>query len=822
MKKSYIVYTLILLGINFRTFAQSNQFSASNAVAMLKNYASEHTIEKAYLHFDHPYAYYLAGETVFFKAYVTMGQLNLPTNISSILNVELLDKKDSLLQIIKLQLINGIGWGDFLLPDNLPRGSYRIRAYTNWMRNDKEPVYFEKYLSVTSTHSSAFVNSVVDKAGKPSLQFFPEGGNLVTDLESRVGFKAIGNNGLGINFKGVILDNTNKEIAQISSSHLGMGMVKLTPENGKSYSANVIFENGYKDVIELPRVENEGITLAINTNDTNKLSIEIKANRTFYKQNLNKGLSLVIYNAGVIKTVNTKLDNSILGLDLPTNNLKTGVVQVTLFAESGEPLCERLVFVKNNNQLKLSLISDKQVYKKREKVFFDFDAKNKEGNSAKGSYSVSVIDESKVLVDENSEITNQSYLLLSSDLKGYIEKPNYYFANNDKNARADLDALMLTQGYRQFVWKEILNAKPSRMQLFNPEKSVNIAGFLKNKVGEPIANNKVILINKSGGTPQEQITDNKGAFNFNDIAFYTGDKFILKTTSSNGKNQVILKLDTAYYGPGKSPISSLGSAYDLSADILAPTLISQPAGSSLISNKNQNLSSEANIPKKIPSDKNEVRSSKLGGSGGADQVIMDSQILPSSTLSASLNGIVRGVYFINGNAYLSGNHKIANNEDVITPMLVVIDGSPGGSIDNIPPDQVESVEILKSANTSIYGMSGGDGVMVINTKQGANYGNTVSFKGFELSPGIFSISPKGIYKAKSFYAPKYDRNTQQSSELDLRTTIFWQPNLVTDDNGKASFNFFNSDGVGNYRVVIEGIDNAGNLGRIIYRYKVVN
>ena len=821
--KFYLIFTFLLFGILSRAFAQSDNLIANKAVSALKDFVVEHPIEKAYLHLDHPYPYYVAGESIFFKAYVTMGQINLPSNISSILNVELLDKKDSLLQAVKIELTNGVGWGDFLLPENLQRGTYRIRAFTNWMRNESDPNFFEKYISVSSSHSTGLVSNVIEKTGKPNLQFFPEGGNLVVDIESKLGIKAIGSNGLGINYKGAIIDNFDKEVAKFSSTHLGMGITKFTPESGRIYKAKVVFENGYQELLDLPKVQNEGITLAINTNDTNKIAIEIKANRAFYKKNLNKGLSLIIYNGGLIKTVNTKLDNSVLGLDLPTSNLKTGILQATLFTETGEPICERLVFVKKNNVLKLSIASDKEFYKKREKVSFDLEVKNKDGNSTKGSYSVSVIDESKVLVDENSEITNLSYLLLSSDLRGYIEKPNYYFANNDNNARTSLDALMLTQGYRQFVWKELLDDKINLVKSFNPEKSVNIAGYLKNKMGEPVKQSKVMLINKLGGIPLEQITDDNGKFNFNDIVFYTGNNFILKTASSNGKNQVVLNLDSNYYGPKKAPISVMGSGYDLNADILAPTFVSQPTSANLTNDKSVNLATESNFVKKVPVIKNEIRSSKLGGSGGADQVILANQILPSSSLSASLSGIARGVNFVDGQPFLTGFEKPTNDGYAkASPMLLILDGTYVSDLNIVSPSDVESIEILKGANAGIYGINGADGVMVINTKITSEVVKSLASKGFEMSPGIFSISPKGIYKAKVFYSPKYDQNVLPNSEPDLRTTVYWQPNLVTDENGKNTISYCNADGVGTYRVVVEGIDVDGNLGRLIYRYKVVN
>ena len=88
-----------------------------------------------------------------------------------------------------------------------------------------------------------------------------------------------------------------------------------------------------------------------------------------------------------------------------------------------------------------------------------------------------------------------------------------------------------------------------------------------------------------------------------------------------------------------------------------------------------------------------------------------------------------------------------------------------------------------------------------------------------MSPGVYSFTPAGFYKAKEFYSPQY--NVADASKApDNRTTIYWNPNVVTDSGGNGAVSFFNADGTGTYRVVIEGIDGDGNLGRQVYRYKV--
>jgi hypothetical protein len=812
MKK--LLFSTALFVFSFQTiaFCQTDSMVIKNAVSKLKTLLTDHITEKAYLHFDRPYPYYVAGDVVYFKAYVVKGERNDLTNISAMLHVDLINKSNTVIQTELLQLNNGVGWGDFSLPDTLQKGSYRIRAYTEWMRNEKDPNFFEQNISVSSINNVDRVAETVKLSGQPALQFFPEGGNLVTDIHSKVAFKAIGTDGLGTGVKGAVIDDKNKEIAKIASGHLGMGTFDFIPEEGRKYKAKVTFANGSQNTIDLPEVQLKGITLSVNTDDPAKVSIEIKANRAYYKENLNKDLNLLIYWAGAIRTVKTKLDNSILGLDLPASNFRTGILQVSLLSQTGEPLNERLVFIQNPDLLNLALSTNKQAFAKRENVQLNLNAKNKDGGPATGYFSVSVVDESKIQVDENTESSILSYLLLTSGLKGYVEKPNYYFANVTKETRANLDALMLTQGYRRFVWKQLLNDNANTAAAYNPEQHLNIAGTLATKGGIPIPDAKVILL----PVGQTEKTDAQGHFRFAKIDFQNGTNFIVKAPSSTGKNAAVLTLDKAAPEPVVNPANAIDSKYDVNADILASFQNNQRQGLVTASNESKILFKNEKVTGSKRNDN--YRSSNLSGPGHADQVISGDDIKNSPSLSNGLNGRARGIDFVGGVAYVKNNQVVSGNGAPTEAMLVVIDGTVmgnGASIDNVSPSSVETIEILKGDNAAIYGLNSDKGVIVITTRQGGS----APVESKEMSPGVFSIQPQGFYKAREFYSPVYDVSGAVSKS-DLRTTIYWKPDVTTDANGNASLKYFNADGTGNYRVVIEGIDNNGNLGRQVLRYKV--
>ncbi|MGN6395266.1 MAG: carboxypeptidase regulatory-like domain-containing protein [Mucilaginibacter sp.] len=816
MKK--IVFTLIVfVTIHAIVFGQGTSPVLENTVSKIKATITDHIIEKAYLQLDRSYACYVAGETIYFKAYVTMGELHQPSTISGILHVDLIGSGNNLLQTKAISLANGVGWGDFSLPDTLQKGSYRIRAYTNYMRNADRAYFFEKYISVGSPNSVSNGLQVAKKTGQPSVQFFPEGGNLVTDIHTKVAFKAIGADGLGINLKGTIVDNNDQEVAKIESSHFGMGTFDFIPEEGKKYIAKLTYADGSKATVNLPAAVAKGIVLAVNTDDPTKLGIEIRANRAYYKENMNKDINLLVYWSGSVKKVNTKLDNQVLGLDIPTANMMTGIVQVTLFSEAGEPLSERLAFVQNKDVLGMTITSSKPTYAKRENVVLNLNAKTKDGSSAKGSFSVSVVDESKIAVDENAETTILTSLLLTPDLKGYVEKPNYYFANMTNETRSNLDALMLTQGYRRFVWKQLLSDNLNQSNANKPERSFVISGTVKMKAdGTPVANTQVTLLPSAGGTVKSTTTDAEGKFSFPDMIFETGARFVIKTDSRSGKKAVAITLDKSAGSAIIDPENPVESAYNGNADILA----------SLQTEGKDGIITASSDPKVfMKNDKgafkptSTYRSSALGGPGHADQVIHGDNFENAPSLITALNGVARDIDFRNGAPYLKTGQVTGTSGDSSNPMLVLVDGIEvqPTSLDALSPRSIETVEILKGPNAAIYGVRGGPGVLVVTSRQTLPAAGDIISQ--ETAPGVFSFTPQGFYKAKEFYSPQY--NVTDGSKLpDNRTTIFWKPNIVTDNDGNAAMAFYNADGTGTYRVVIEGIDVNGNIGRQVFKYKV--
>jgi len=764
--------------------------SLDGIVSRLQTLSTTKATEKVYLHFDR--TTYNAGDTVFFKAYLTLGEQHQLSKLSGVLHVDLVNPNDSLVKYIVLQVSNGLAWGDFALPISLPKGVYRIKAYTKWMLNSADPNIFEQQLTVNGAvlQTRGLSARQTKIANKYDIQFFPEGGTFVNDIPAKLAFKAVDHNGMGADVKGVVVDNLNTEVTKFEARHLGMGLINITPVEGRTYKAKLTYADGTRAIVDLPKADEKGMALLVNNTNPDKLLIEINANRAYYLANKNKEIGITIYSGGgAVRSVKTALDGQVLDLNLAKKDFQTGIVRVTLFSQTGEPVNERLAFIQNDDLIDLQTAADKTYYTTRDKVHLTLNAK-RDGKPVTGYFSASVVDATKIPVNESAETTILTNLLLTSDLKGFIEQPNYYFDHVTNDTRADLDVLMLTQGYRRFEWKQLLGNDEAAASKYSAERGLDISGTVKTNNGTPVANGNITLLAQNGGSMLTQVTDANGRFTFPNLAYTDNTPFVIQAKTSEGKSNTQIIMDQPKEPALAADNNRLSSGVDASEGDGKPAQASvymADASGKLLKEvvvKDRFLDSHANTI---------------------------TEFNDQSGLARSLEGRLPGVSLTNGVPYLRDRIGISE----AGPMMVIIDGMQGGSVSDLNVSDVESVKMLKNVDAAIYGLQGSNGVLLITTKK--NKGLPVNKK---LSPGIITYAPKGFYKARTFYSPVYGASVKPGKKTDDRATIYWNPDVVTDRDGMASLNFYNADGKGNYRVIIEGIDDNGNVGRSVYTYKV--
>lgn len=648
------------------------------------------------------------------------------------------------------------------------------------------------------------------------VQFFPEGGQLTNGIRTKIAFKAIASSGLGADVKGTIVDDKGAEIAQISSAHLGMGIFAITPDIERSYKANITFADGSQATYNLPRVQSMGINIAVYNNDPANLTVKISANDLFFQRKQNKSFYLVAQSGGVIYyAAQTVLQSTVYSANIPKSKFPTGIVQVTLFSSGGYALCERIVFIQHNDQMNLALKTDKPSYSTRGNVKITVSAKNNT-TPVEGSFSVAVVDDGTVPSNEDAESTILSNMLLTSDLKGYIEKPNYYFNKPDEEKLGNLDILMLTQGYRRFDYEDILADKNPPIYLM-PEQGIDVTGTLRTNAGLPVAKGSLRLLIPDKNFSAETITDMSGNFKFSNVNVPDTSKITLSARNNpNGRNMVISVNGEAY--------QKLSKNNNIAEEILNIDSAFRP----YLQNSYKQYQSSRTIKEVVVKATKIVKKAShtdYGTFAGlpmmADHEISTQQLDGCPLLINCLSTMAMGLTYIDNNFYITRDYNSGSR----TPVQVYVGSLPvdANFLSSMSGNEVESVEIfLNDGVSGINRNTQTKGVMVINKKVVKKQKITLA-QLQELIPkqNVITFAVQGYTKAKEFYSPKYDVTKAGTLGGDLRNTIYWKPNVITDKaTGTATINFFNSDQRGSYRAIIEGIDAEGNIGRSVIYYNV--
>jgi len=887
-------------------FAPANDDPLEKVIASLEKWAETNPQEKIYLHTDKPY--YLVGDTIWFKAYVAVGAKHQLSLLSGAVYVDLINDADSVAQALKLPLTAGMANGEFVLADSTMRdGNYRIRAYTQWMRNAGPDYFYDKVFKVGNSITNPVYSTITyeypkagsggpvtavilytDDKGEPyadkqvtfdlldngdqvlngknktdakgeirvvlkpgkdgkytksqldtrieigkqeiirknflikslstqsDLQFFPESGPLVNGARTRIAFKAIGMSGNGINVKGVVTDAENNQVAEFESTHLGMGMFQMTPESGKSYKAKVTYPDGSENTVKLPEASDNGYNLAVfNNSETDTITIRIRPGSGALKAG-DQTLGLVAQSGGtVIFGSNIPVNKPVITIPVPAKDLPSGIVQFTLFSATGAALNERIIFIQHEDQMNLKLSTAKQSYGVREKVEVDLDAADAQGKAITGGFSVAVLNETAVPVDETKENSIFSQMLLSSDIKGYIEDPNYYFINPSEETRNNLDILMMTQGYRRFVWKDLASGKPA-VATFKAEKLTSeITGKVFNLSNKPLAGAKIIAMsNKMGGIIGDTTTDAQGNFKIDRLLIPKGAEFTIQARSATNSNKVELKLDmpssqlpTPNPNVGdletdfrKTMAGVLENAKQQESDLLKRGMLG----------RTQQLK-EVQIKAKARSS-NSTAGTYAIPDGHADQTIKPDAGDQFNNVLEFLTMRLPNVIFRSEDSGDCGQMMIPYSRN--ERLLIILNGRKLSVCENLSlyeanPSDIVKVDIVRT-NQALISMIGSP-ALVITTKFG-NYRMSNDFSTKHYASQGYDVS-------KEFYSPKYKNDGNDPKVADLRSTIYWNPRIVTS-NGKAKFDFFNADSKGTYRILIEGMSPEGLLGRKILRYKV--
>jgi len=926
--------------------------------------------EKIYLHFDKPL--YESGDVVWFKVYLRDGNTLRPSTKSEMVYAELIGPDGKTDKKIKLLARNGKCHGDFFLKSDLPGGLYKIRAYTNWMKNYGEQTYFEKEITVQKVlypkllmtlefekkaygpgdHVIAFfklektdktalenipanwklsiegnefkkssvntnaqgkaniefdlpaklrsedalINVMVNYDGYTesisrsvpvimdniSLHFFPEGGDAVQNIEGKVAFKALNRYGKAADVSGEIIDEEGNLVTTFKSYHEGMGTFNITYKDKKKYFAKILRPEGINDKFELPSSQKNGFSMSLLSQTKNQIEFQIYNPSNEMPMVIVRAKDEIVYSS----PLSIKKGNSTV--KIPVTAFPVGIMQVTLFDHLKNPQCERLVFVNKHKQLKVEVTPNKEKYLPREEIELQVKVSDENNKPVDASLSVAVVDDKVISFANDKQDNILSYFLMSSDLQGKVENPNFYFKKNEIKADSALDFVMMTHGWRRFSWQEIKDGSALKaVTAFTciPEKT-SIKGIAAlNTSNHRLAGTKVKIRNSKDSV----YTDKDGRFEFKNsdpytthmlelkskegykrylrVQNYTGDYVIEKEL--NGKvldktNGLPIKGVHVFYKgteigtytdslglfnfkimPESNPVLvAFHKTYNINITGVSSEKEMQLAMLPLEKNKENNsfekLKNNSGYNYKDLTDRSNIV--PFDGHLDAQLHKMSADAMRSSI--KEIDQIYSHDYFHNNKVtYVDEYPKFPGGEKALEEFIYKNLNYPEKALNynhqgeltvgfwvsktgklekvNIQSGKNyylndEAIRLVKSLPDWIPAKSGDEtvdypaSVKVKFTLDKDNKGQPFKIYISETNPGQERIS---FSKGRDFYWPVYNEEKYAYSRNDFRKTIYWNPKLETGKDGEAICKFYNSDEVTRFRIITEGMDAAGNIGR---------
>jgi hypothetical protein len=747
--------------------------------------------EKIFIHTDK--TFYLTGETVWLKAYLVDASFHRPLGVSSISYVEVLNRDMKPVLQAKIAMKKGFGNGYLVIPGFLNSGNYILRGYTNWMKNFSPDFYFEQPITIVNTMKRLTITRSVKHV--PTVHFFPEGGYLVAGFSARLAFKAVDSSGVGLNCHGVIVSQLNDTIVSFQSFHNGMGSFQFRPEKNMNYFA--VLRLGDSLIKQkLPAAEDRGICMNVHDEDPDILKVRVLATPEF------EGSQIFLFaqTRQVAKNIQiSSLKNGEASFTINKKDLGEGISTITLFNAERQPICERLIFKRQDKKLTINTKTDQLIYDMRSPVNIDLHTLTNDQPVA-GNLSASVL-----MIDALQKIPEQnivSYLYLNSDLKGNIESPSYYFENADKHTDSALDNLLLTQGWRRFKWQEILTGKKPAFE-FIPELEGQVAtGKMINKKTGLAAVGTDAFVSMPGEDHTFNITtsDDSGMIRYSFRNVYKNNVIVMQPALKKDSDNRIDILNAWSDQYSSAPAHSLSLSKMEQRELLNRSV-------------NNQIENTFAVEKKHLYAVGYPDSSSFYGQ--PDKVYFLDQYVRYQTMEEVLREFVNDVRVRRDADKFNLRVKNSHTDLYYNGIpLMLVDGIPvdASAIIGLDPFQIKKIELI--AHQYYIGSYVFDGI--INVK---SYNGEVGAS--QIDPNATVVEYGAIQMQREFYSPSYAGEYDKQSRLpDYRNVLYWSSRILTGTAGKSSLSFFTSDTPGRFVVCIQGITADGLPGSTITSFEV--
>lgn len=800
-----IVFTPIVISTNDLLEITENDLVKSIKKKMTR-FADHLPEERIYVHTDKPF--YEPGEDIWFATYVRNGENFKATHQSGIVHVELLNPKGGIEKKISLILKNGKSSGDFNLDKECAGGLYKLKAYTNWMKNEGEENAFIKEIQVqdvvlpnlkmkldflkksygagdevaakielitnenlplinhpinfiaqlngktiaqtslvtnedgmsvlkfnlpkTLTTTDGLMNVMINYNGSTEsisraiplvintidLQIFPEGGDLVNGIKSKVAFKAKNEFGKAADVEGEIFNSKGQKVTNFSSYHHGMGEFQITPKLNETYYAKITKPEGVSKTYALPIAFNRGYVMNIENTKLEQLDVQISTTEK-------EELALIAQVRG--KMYYSTVIQATAGINnfaFSTSQFPIGVTQLTLFDSKGIARAERLTFVNAHKQMNISIQPEKEKFLPREKIKLNIKVEDERGLPMPANLSMAVVNDQLLSFADDKSGHLLSQLLLQQDLSEKIEEPAFYFNKQEPKSNKALDLLLMTSGWRRFTWEKLLEDKLPPIK-FEVEKN-HVSGVIYDAHTGKIINDAKIKCPNG-----EIIKSNKdGTFEITSLELYEPVSLTVESDNYHMQQQTVRNYQqnlaiylynkqSKYFHPEATQlndvveIAAAGFQHDIEPEVI-----------------------------------NEIKAVKT-----------------------------------------IGKHQLKNSA---------------------PKAEFKKADIkMVRQEKLIAGDDFNEGLKKQKALRLPNGGAVVA----EDRMAVAELNGMSYYGARQFPNRKYDKEQQPETRTDFRNTIYWNPNIEIGFSGKKTIEFYASDDITSFRATVEGIGNDGSLGR---------
>ncbi|MFH4968212.1 hypothetical protein V8G61_08420 [Gaetbulibacter sp. M240] len=729
---------------------------------------------------------YLKGEMLGFSAYVLDKDLKVPSKNSKNLYCVVTDSNNKIVKSKLVRLTDGFANNVFSIDSSFTSGNYTFKAYTNWMRNFDEPNAFIELFHVIEPESENVVKKPVIEESLDA-QFLPEGGYLITSVQTVVGVIIKNAQGLGVsNIEGKVYNTNNELKATFRTNEMGISRFLLIPDINERYIVKINHLNRISKY-QLDDVKLKGISINVN-NTRNSLAIVFRTNEGTLNDIKGKLFKMTIHNGKGVNGFTFRFDRKEIVRILDYKLLFPGTNIITLFDEQNRPILERLFF--NYNGVNL-LTTDNLIYDvRRDSTHIKIPLKNF-GNESNiySNISISVLPEKTKAHQRHHNIISHTYL--QPYLKGYIENAQYYFTNVDFKIKYDLDILLITQGWSSYKWDNIFEYNITDDYAY--EDGIVLRAHQqdsrqKDFVIYPLKYSNVVVLN---------LTDDQNRFVVSNL-YPTGDERLsIGTLNKSGKTKDSPKLYLQFF---PSNISN----YNFNNYILQPRTsnLTQNLSDSMFTQVDLNLTQV--LEEVVVEGKSRITKIKdLENSFSRVDIFDDKKRAMNLTLASYINYYVPGFVAFEGGGTLSINKRVtttligANQSPLIYLDDLLISG-----LDYFYAFDMSNVDyVTVNENGNGEGFLGANGVIKIYTsfdyrkKRDDN-----SFRQFDF-PLTFS-------EDKKFYAPKY--KVYNDSFFNEYGVIDWFPRCSLDENGILNFTVYNP-AKNDMKLFVEGVTGEGNF-----------